>query len=126
MSIGTRKCRNRGNAAHELGHALGLWHEHTRPDRDTYIRINWDNIYPDYRHNFQRSQHEGVPDVGYDFESIMHYSEYAFSSSTSRKTIEAIYPMPACMRKMGQRTTLSFLDALRMSHMYNCTGIYKY
>lgn len=33
-----------GNLAHELIHALGLYHEHTRQDRDDYVTINWSNI----------------------------------------------------------------------------------
>ena len=31
---------------HELVHTLGFVHEHTRPDRDDFISINYDNIEP--------------------------------------------------------------------------------
>ena len=33
-----------GTIMHELMHRVGFDHEHTRPDRDTFIEIIWDQI----------------------------------------------------------------------------------
>nr|CAD7406200.1 unnamed protein product [Timema cristinae] len=43
LSLGQR-CWYLGIVIHELGHAVGFWHEMNRPDRDSYIYVYWDNI----------------------------------------------------------------------------------
>lgn len=35
-----------GAIQHEIQHILGLWHEQSRPDRDEFVDILWDNIQP--------------------------------------------------------------------------------
>lgn len=42
LNVGT--INNVGVIAHEFGHALGLFHEHVRHDRDRWVTINWANI----------------------------------------------------------------------------------
>ena len=36
----------KGNILHQIGHALGLYHEHSRPDRDSYITVVLENVMP--------------------------------------------------------------------------------
>ena len=43
LSLG-KGCQTKGVIIHELLHALGMMHEHCRPDRNQFIRINASNI----------------------------------------------------------------------------------
>ena len=39
-----KNCDKFGIVVHELGHVVGFWHEHTRPDRDNHVKIIHKNI----------------------------------------------------------------------------------
>ncbi len=101
------------NIAHELGHALGLWHEQSRGDRDSYIQILWDNIDENYRYNFSQHLTDGQDFGDYDYQSIMHYTAYAFSKNGEK----TIMPLQDNI-EIGQRDHLSNKDIAAVNAMY--------
>jgi Astacin (Peptidase family M12A)/Ricin-type beta-trefoil lectin domain-like len=67
---------------HELLHAAGFWHEQSRHDRDLYINILWDNVRDEAKHNYQIEP--GIVQGEYDYMSIMHYWNGAFSKNGNK------------------------------------------
>lgn len=110
--------------AHELAHAAGFWHEQSRPDRDTYVQINFGNVQNGFDHNFDiQSWIPGTWDTPYDFLSIMHYDQCAFASSGfcpigNTETIDVLPPNGHLDDDIGNRDSFGAHDAADMWAAY--------
>lgn len=96
---------------------IGLYHEHNRPDRDEHIEILTENIQQGLESAFDKIApgRSNLLGYGYDYASIMHYSEYAFSGN-NQKTIRAKDPTIP----FGNAEELSPLDICKVIELYNC------
>lgn len=111
---------NAGVVAHEICHALGMFHEQCRQDRSLYISIDWDNIKDSWKAQYEKYDSSTGRDIGpYDFESIMHYSATNNSAKDESKPIITVKDLAQVKRipgakgytgdpaKMGQRDYLT-------------------
>ncbi|KAJ3606249.1 hypothetical protein NHX12_025769, partial [Muraenolepis orangiensis] len=118
ISLQKQGCVQHGIIQHEVLHALGFYHEHTRSDRDQHILIHKDNIKNHYMSNFRKmdTNNLGTP---YDYTSVMHYGSTAFSTVYRQKTMT---PIPDASVPIGQRDGLSQIDILRINRLYKCSS----
>ncbi|XP_028391807.1 zinc metalloproteinase nas-14-like [Dendronephthya gigantea] len=108
---------------HELGHVIGFWHEQSRPDRDDYIRIVWENVIDSMKYNFDKVVDGAVDSVGepYDYASIMHYPFNAFSKDWNKDTIIPLRPLNG----KEPYIELTKSDARQANIMYKCSAVLK-
>ncbi|XP_044027726.1 uncharacterized protein LOC122864415 [Siniperca chuatsi] len=107
-------CVQKGIILHELIHALGFFHEHSRSDRDGYVKINYENIESGQEANFlkRETNNLGVP---YDYSSVMHYGPKAFSKNGG----DTITPLTPSVN-IGQSEGMSEKDILKINMLYGC------
>jgi uncharacterized protein (TIGR02145 family) len=111
---------------HEIGHALGMWHEHQRNDRDDFITIQYENIEDDKKFNFDKKLDNILPIGNYDYFSIMHY----YSAAGSKNGNPTIIPKrpPATFDMIPYPKKLSEGDIFAINSIYrnknNCVSIY--
>ncbi|KAM6945342.1 low choriolytic enzyme-like [Aplochiton taeniatus] len=116
VSLSKYGCVTFGIAQHELLHALGFYHEHTRSDRDDHVQIKWDNINKDNFDNFVKQDTINL-DTPYDYTSVMHYDTKAFAINYQ---VPTIVPIPDASVPIGQRKGMSASDISRINMLYTC------
>jgi hypothetical protein len=104
----------KGSTMHEILHALGIWHEQSRGDRDSYIKVAWQNIKEEKKYNFNKHIKDGVDIADYDYASIMHYGPKAFSKNGE----DTIIPLDEG-KKIGQRSRLSPKDINAVAYLFS-------
>lgn len=72
-------CWESSKLIHEIGHVLGFMHEHQRPDRDKYLKVYPENA-GTYAFAYEKLSLGPLDkSSSYDFMSIMHYWNAAYS-----------------------------------------------
>lgn len=120
ISIAKNQGSVTGIIMHELLHALGLFHEMCRADRNEYIEILWDNIEANKKSNFQTYIELNTPgaDIGnFDFNSIMMYPSNAFGKQVNGVQQKTIYRKDG-LSYYAQRSYLTDSDITALRAIY--------
>ncbi|KAK5641921.1 hypothetical protein RI129_010468 [Pyrocoelia pectoralis] len=124
---------------HEFLHTLGLWHQQNVPNRDNYVQVFLENVIDVEQYNFKKFTSRYVTSFGqrYDYCSLMHYDEFAFSKNglatiratrVSMNIIKIVntftfdFQSWNCPQGIGRATGLSPIDRNKINTMYCNSG----
>ena len=134
MSVQNRCDLNAG--VHEFGHALGLHHQQSRPDRDQYIWVNMENYgiksggslkYAwEQADRCDKDQTVNVPSP-YDYMSVMQYATADFAKEDARMIYVTRDPHNQYMLDYHRSAgiTLTHYDKLVMNVAYKCDVLWR-
>ena len=118
ISLAGKCASSTGIIQHEFMHALGLYHEQSRPDRDSYVDINWENVQGGTsNNNFAKKTNTETLGGTYDYGSVMHYQKDAFSKN-GRDTITPTRSTNGA--NIGQRSGADDQDIIDIRLLYQC------
>jgi len=117
-----RGCWRKGTVMHEIGHSIGLFHEQSRPDRDRYVTILYQNIVERAKFNFNKLSTNRIDSRGspYDYDSMMHYGSFFFSKDRRRRLYTIKTKNSRDQSRIGQRNGFSREDISQIKKMYKC------
>ncbi|XP_074602191.1 zinc metalloproteinase nas-8-like [Brevipalpus obovatus] len=122
LSLG-RGCHVVGVVIHEILHALGFFHHHSRSDRDEFLRINYENINPQAYPQFQKlGDHENQLFTEFDYGSIMIYGSTAFSKDGYAKTMTPLRSSGTSLSDPGYKSSMTDKDVTALKKLYQCGG----
>ena len=118
------ECATVSKIMHQIGHAIGLWHEQNRPDRDEYVKIKLENVKEGKEGDFRKRTWDMVDTNGlqYDYASIMHSPRKKFSKNrkfTIVVTNQEVYE-EQCRPNLGKAVKLSDGDITVINRLYEC------
>uniref|UniRef100_A0A0K0EVV3 Zinc metalloproteinase n=1 Tax=Strongyloides venezuelensis TaxID=75913 RepID=A0A0K0EVV3_STRVS len=104
-------------AIHETLHALGLIHEMSRHDRDSYIKLKYENMGNNSMFNFMLFDLSAATPYGlkYDYGSVMQYDRV---SGTLDGRITTVPKYRNYLKTIGQKTRFGFNDAKQLNIHY--------
>ncbi len=106
---------------HEMGHVVGLLHEHQRPDRNTFIVFNEANVdKPWIAGNFDFFSYNYQMIGLYDYASIMHYPPFSFTKN-NLPVLESIPPGIPLSNQTGY--SIGDIDAIKRLYGFTPSAV---
>ncbi|XP_050503212.1 astacin-like metalloprotease toxin 5 [Diabrotica virgifera virgifera] len=107
-----------GAIIHEFMHLIGFHHEHSRSDRNRYIKLIPANMDPEFSKEFERKFGDTF-NLPYDYDSVMHYGTY---HGAIHYPLESFSVNDASVMKsrLGQICGFSKLDITKINILYKC------
>ncbi|KAI6170037.1 Metalloendopeptidase [Aphelenchoides besseyi] len=124
LSLG-RGCVHKSIIQHEMMHALGIHHEHQRPDRDNYLKVLFNNVQSGMESQVTKLSHEFVSlnGIEYDYRSIMHYNGDAFGKPAGNgRLLQTLVPLEDGV-KLRRNKRLTRTDIKRLNILGNCKAV---
>nr|AAL99079.1 zinc proteinase Mpc1 [Paralithodes camtschaticus] len=120
VSLDTYGCIYIGTVIHELMHAIGFYHEHTRNDRDDYVVIDFSHVISGMESNFNKDTYWRYVGEDYNYASIMHYGTYAFSDNWGIDATIVPTDPNVILTEAYDKYEMAQSDANEINTLYSC------